>query len=235
VTYWADGFDWRAAERALNAYPHYLAEVGGRWVHFVHLRGKVTAGAPAPLPLIMTHGWPSSFVEMLQAARRSGRCLRRGDPLAAGLPVLRAPAGAVHPQGRRRAMTRADDPGLRLPALRSLRRRHRRRSDPVAGHPDRARTELLNGESLRRRRKRLQAREHLRAANELFERLSADPWAERGRPGSPPRSGCRSGRPRTARGSARRPGSGAARAATRAAPAACGLRPADSRGPGRRS
>jgi hypothetical protein len=46
---------------------------------------------------------------------------------------------------------------------------------------DRARTELLNGESLRRRRKRLQAREHLRAANELFERLSADPWAERAR------------------------------------------------------
>ena len=47
---------------------------------------------------------------------------------------------------------------------------------------DRARTELLYGESLRRRRKRLQAREHLlRAALELFERLSADPWAERAR------------------------------------------------------
>jgi hypothetical protein len=57
------------AERALNAHPHYLAEAGGRWVHFVHLRGKAAAGAPAPLPLIMTHGWPSSFVEMLQAAR----------------------------------------------------------------------------------------------------------------------------------------------------------------------
>ena len=52
----------------------------------------------------------------------------------------------------------------------------------ASGRPfDRARTELLNGESLRRRRKRLQAREHLRAANELFERLSADPWAERAR------------------------------------------------------
>ncbi len=52
----------------------------------------------------------------------------------------------------------------------------------ASGRPfDRARTELLYGESLRRRRKRLQAREHLRAANELFERLSADPWAERAR------------------------------------------------------
>jgi pimeloyl-ACP methyl ester carboxylesterase len=69
VAYWADGFDWRAAERALNSYPHYVAEVAGRRVHFVHLRGKAREGAPSPLPLIMTHGWPSSFVEMLQAGR----------------------------------------------------------------------------------------------------------------------------------------------------------------------
>ena len=69
VTYWADGFDWRAAERALNTYPHYAAEVAGRRVHFVHLRGKAPEGSPSPLPLIMTHGWPSSFVEMLQAGR----------------------------------------------------------------------------------------------------------------------------------------------------------------------
>lgn len=69
VSYWADGFDWRAAERALNAYPHYLGQAGGRWVHFVHLRANIPAGAPQPIPLIMTHGWPSSFVEMLQAAR----------------------------------------------------------------------------------------------------------------------------------------------------------------------
>jgi pimeloyl-ACP methyl ester carboxylesterase len=69
VTYWADGFDWRAAERALNSYPHYVAEVAGRRVHFVHLRGQAARGAPSPVPLIMTHGWPSSFVEMLQAGR----------------------------------------------------------------------------------------------------------------------------------------------------------------------
>src|ERR1700753_3893797 len=80
VTYWADGFDWRAAERALNAYPHYVAEVAGRRVHSVHLRGESSAspGAPSPLPLIMTHGWPSSFVEMLEA----GRLL--ADPAGAG-------------------------------------------------------------------------------------------------------------------------------------------------------
>jgi pimeloyl-ACP methyl ester carboxylesterase len=69
VAYWADGFDWRAAERALNAYPHYVAQVGGRQVHFVHLRARPAAGSAAPLPLVMTHGWPSSFVEMLKAGR----------------------------------------------------------------------------------------------------------------------------------------------------------------------
>jgi pimeloyl-ACP methyl ester carboxylesterase len=78
VTYWADGFDWRAAERVLNTYPHYVAEVAGRRVHFVHLRAAAREGTPGPLPLIMTHGWPSSFVEMLQA----GRLL--ADPASAG-------------------------------------------------------------------------------------------------------------------------------------------------------
>jgi pimeloyl-ACP methyl ester carboxylesterase len=68
VRYWGGEFVWRAAERALNAFPQYVAEVGGRRVHFVHLRGQVPEGAPAPAPLIMTHGWPSSFVEMLRAA-----------------------------------------------------------------------------------------------------------------------------------------------------------------------
>ena len=68
VAYWADGFDWRAAEARLNAYPQYTAEVAGRQVHFVHLRGHGAPGAPASLPLVLTHGWPSSFVEMLRVA-----------------------------------------------------------------------------------------------------------------------------------------------------------------------
>lgn len=81
VAYWADGFDWRRAEAALNAYPHFIAEVAGRPVHFVHLRGKRPEGAPAPLPLVMTHGWPSSFVEMLAAAERlADPAAHGGDP-----------------------------------------------------------------------------------------------------------------------------------------------------------
>ncbi|GLY73426.1 epoxide hydrolase family protein [Actinoallomurus iriomotensis] len=62
LTYWADGFDWRTAEDELNRLPHHLADIGGQRIHFVHVRA---AGGRPALPLILTHGWPSSFVEML--------------------------------------------------------------------------------------------------------------------------------------------------------------------------
>lgn len=57
VAYWADGFDWRAAERAINAYEHYRVEVGGVPVHFMRRPG---VGAD-PVPLILSHGWPWTF------------------------------------------------------------------------------------------------------------------------------------------------------------------------------
>ncbi|KOR22404.1 epoxide hydrolase family protein [Burkholderia cenocepacia] len=59
AAYWADGFDWRAAERALNRLPQFVADVGGRRVHFVHRRGT----GPKPYPLVVTHGWPGSAFE----------------------------------------------------------------------------------------------------------------------------------------------------------------------------
>jgi len=65
VAYWGDGFDWRAREQDLNAVPHYLTEIDGRRVHFVHAPGVQAVGQPKPLPLILSHGWPSSFAEML--------------------------------------------------------------------------------------------------------------------------------------------------------------------------
>ncbi|MGH7383805.1 MAG: epoxide hydrolase family protein [Candidatus Rokuibacteriota bacterium] len=61
VEYWRASFDWRAAERAMNRVPHFRAQVDGVGIHLVHERGR----GPAPLPLLITHGWPSSFVEML--------------------------------------------------------------------------------------------------------------------------------------------------------------------------
>lgn len=65
VGHWAQGFDWRSAERELNSHPQYLVELDGARQHFVHVPGARSAGAPAPLPLVLTHGWPSAFTEML--------------------------------------------------------------------------------------------------------------------------------------------------------------------------
>jgi pimeloyl-ACP methyl ester carboxylesterase len=61
LAYWAGGFDWRARERELNAFDHFRAEVDGVWIHFVHARARNGGG----IPLVLTHGWPSTFVEML--------------------------------------------------------------------------------------------------------------------------------------------------------------------------
>lgn len=61
LAYWADGFDWRAQERALNAFPQFHAEVDGVRIHFVHQRAVRGDG----MPLVLTHGWPSCFVELL--------------------------------------------------------------------------------------------------------------------------------------------------------------------------
>lgn len=61
LDYWAHGFDWRAQERRLNTFRHFHADLGGIRVHFVHERAH---GGPG-MPLILTHGWPSSFLELL--------------------------------------------------------------------------------------------------------------------------------------------------------------------------
>lgn len=61
LRHWADGFDWRAQERQLNAVRHFRADVHGTRVHFVHERARGGRG----VPLILTHGWPSLFVELL--------------------------------------------------------------------------------------------------------------------------------------------------------------------------
>jgi microsomal epoxide hydrolase len=57
VEYWRDGYDWRKAEAAINAYEHYRVEVDGVPVHFMRKPGA----GPDPTPLILTHGWPWTF------------------------------------------------------------------------------------------------------------------------------------------------------------------------------
>ncbi|HTX72207.1 MAG TPA: epoxide hydrolase [Rectinemataceae bacterium] len=59
--YWAEGFDWRAQERRLNGFRHFRARLGEVDIHFVHERARRGRG----IPLVLTHGWPSSFAEYL--------------------------------------------------------------------------------------------------------------------------------------------------------------------------
>jgi pimeloyl-ACP methyl ester carboxylesterase len=61
--YWATDYDWRKAEAKLNALPQFTTEIDGVEVHFIHVKSPHENA----LPLIMTHGWPGSVVELLDA------------------------------------------------------------------------------------------------------------------------------------------------------------------------
>ena len=74
VAYWRDTYDWRRAESRLNEVPQVRVDCGALGIHALHIRGK----GPSPLPLVITHGWPGSVVEMLKIAPRLA------DPTAYG-------------------------------------------------------------------------------------------------------------------------------------------------------
>jgi pimeloyl-ACP methyl ester carboxylesterase len=58
--YWRTDFDWRKQENMLNGFSHFRTTVGGLGIHFIHEHGR----GPNPIPIIVTHGWPSSFFEL---------------------------------------------------------------------------------------------------------------------------------------------------------------------------
>ncbi len=62
VDYWLHRFDWRAQEDRLSRLPHAMTTIDGADIHFIHERGR----GPSPLPLVLTHGWPGSFIEFEQ-------------------------------------------------------------------------------------------------------------------------------------------------------------------------
>ena len=59
--YWANDYDWRRCEARLNALPQFKTEIDGVDVHFIHVKSRHENA----LPLIMTHGWPGSVIELL--------------------------------------------------------------------------------------------------------------------------------------------------------------------------
>ena len=62
VGWWRTGFDWRAQEARLNALPQFTTEIDGQTIHFLHVRSP----EPDALPLLISHGYPSSVVEFLE-------------------------------------------------------------------------------------------------------------------------------------------------------------------------
>lgn len=89
VAHWRDHFDWRAAEARLNTFPQFIADIDGHAIHFLHVKGK----GPKPLPLLITHGWPSSVAEfqkiiprLTDPASHGGRAEDSFDVIAPSLP-----------------------------------------------------------------------------------------------------------------------------------------------------
>ena len=62
IRYWATGYDWRKVEQRLNALPQFVTEIDGLDIQFAHVRSP----HPDALPLIITHGWPGSVLELLK-------------------------------------------------------------------------------------------------------------------------------------------------------------------------
>ena len=62
VDFWLNKYDWRGQEAFLNSFQQYTTDIDGLSIHFLYQQGA----GPDPMPLVLTHGWPGSFVEMLR-------------------------------------------------------------------------------------------------------------------------------------------------------------------------
>ena len=93
--YWGTDYDWSKCEAKLKALPHFITEIDGLDIHFIHVRSKHEDA----LPLIVTHGWPGSVIEQLKIVEpltnptaHGGSRIRRlspGDSVDAGLRLFR--------------------------------------------------------------------------------------------------------------------------------------------------
>jgi len=66
VRYWGTGYDWRKAEAKLNALPQFVTKIDGLDIHFIHVRSRHKNA----LPVIITHGWPGSVLELIKVIGR---------------------------------------------------------------------------------------------------------------------------------------------------------------------
>lgn len=87
IDYWRDGFDWRSREAWLNSFPQAMAEVNGQRVHLVHVQADRDVYHEV-VPLIISHGWPYSFVEFLEFSARLTDPLSHGGSLGDAFDVV---------------------------------------------------------------------------------------------------------------------------------------------------
>jgi len=109
--YWVEAFDWRKQESAINRFSHFLAPVDGIDIHFIHEKGS----GPAPMPLVISHGWPGSIVEFLDIIEPLAHPERFGgnvedafDVIAPSLPGFGFSGKPRRPIGPRRMATLFD-------------------------------------------------------------------------------------------------------------------------------
>ena len=139
--YWASDYDWRTCEGKLNALPQFTTEIDGVEIHFIHVRSPHEDA----LPLVMTHGWPGSVVELLETigplTDPTAHGGRAEDAFHLVLPSLPGYGFSAEPTelgwnvGRiAQRLGGADAPPrlhpLRRPGRRRRRRRHRRDGPP---------------------------------------------------------------------------------------------------------
>jgi len=103
--YWLEEFDWRKQEARINQFSHHLAEVDGIDLHFIHEKGS----GPAPMPLLISHGWPGSIVEFLDIIEPLAHPQRFGgsvedafDVIAPSLPGFGFSGKPPRPYGPRK-------------------------------------------------------------------------------------------------------------------------------------
>jgi len=99
VRYWGTDYDWRKVEAKLNALPQFVTEIEGLDIHFLHVRSRHEDA----LPLIMTHGWPGSIVELLKVIEPLTDPTAHGgaaeDAFHLGIPSLPGYGFSARPEG----------------------------------------------------------------------------------------------------------------------------------------
>jgi microsomal epoxide hydrolase len=102
--YWLKSYDWRAEEKKLNAQPHFITEIDGLPIHFIHVVGE----AEGKRPLLLSHGWPGSFFEFYDSigplafpSQHGGRAEDAFDLIIPSLPGYGFSGKPAAPLGQR--------------------------------------------------------------------------------------------------------------------------------------